>query len=304
VIKILLDAGADPSATSGAAQEISFWEFISTTSSEEEEMVEMVFSNTPLHLAAQRGHAEAVSILLDAGADVLARGMRVEWDAGVSEGTAGVVDAAIYKSTAVHLAAANGHANVVEILLDAGAEVWAEDTLSFTPLLLAVRFLHRKVVQLLLAAGADVNDHFRNVCTVLFLAVGNRDPETVKILLDAGADTKFETKQGFTPLSFAVECACPNFYGESPQTPEVQRATAQAILVIRALLEGGADPTKGVSHDPTGRYAETPLHLAESRGLEEVVDILRCSMAARVAVKQAKCMAFAMGNGTPSKPEA
>ena len=327
VIKILLDAGADVSATRGAAREISTWD-----DEEGVDVVEMAPSNTPLHLAAQRGHAEAVSILLDAGADVSARGMRVDLD----EENTGVAEYLIYKSTAVHLAAVNGNANVIKILLDAGAEVLAQDADDDTPLQLAVQHSHSKAVQVLLAAGADVNQlsYDRGGESPLYIAVGNRDPETVKILLDAGADTKLKNMFIFTPLILAVDRARPTVPGESPQTPE---AAAQAILVIRALLEGGADPSGRGTMTPMGA---TPLHFAAMIGLEEVVAILLDAGAdetrttggrtpiddarrhpaieallrgaaaarteaerARVAAAQARCVAFAMWGGEPQKPE-
>ena len=273
------------------------------------------------------GHAEAVSILLDAGADVLARGMRVDLD----EENTGVAEYLIYKSTAIHLAAVNGNANVIKILLDAGAEVLAQDEDNDTPLQLAVQHSHGKAVQVLLAAGADVNqlsDH-RGGESPLYIAVGNRDPETVKILLDAGADTKFKSMHLFTPLLSAVDCARPTVPEEEPPlTPE---AAAQAILVIRALLEGGADPSG------RGTIARTtPLHFAATHGLEEVAAILldagadeTCTAGgrtpiddarkhpavqallrgaaaarteaerARVAAARARCVAFAMGGGKP-----
>ncbi|MBC6417279.1 MAG: ankyrin repeat domain-containing protein [Rhodospirillales bacterium] len=58
--------------------------------------------NTPLHLAAVFGNAEAVAALLDAGADPNARG-----EGGL---------------TPLHAAAAHGSAEVVAALLDAGAD--------------------------------------------------------------------------------------------------------------------------------------------------------------------------------------
>ena len=55
-------------------------------------------------------------------------------------------------------AAAEGHAAVVEALLEAGADFRARLPSGFTPLLFAVREGRLDVVRVLLKAGADVNE--------------------------------------------------------------------------------------------------------------------------------------------------
>src|SRR5438445_752474 len=55
-------------------------------------------------------------------------------------------------------AAAEGHADVVEVLIGAGADVRGRLSSGFTPLLFAVREGRTNVVRLLLRAGADVNE--------------------------------------------------------------------------------------------------------------------------------------------------
>jgi ankyrin repeat protein len=68
------------------------------------------------------------------------------------------VDQASGGSTALHHAAWRGHADVVKLLLQAGADVNAKTrSNSETPLHLAAMHGHTDVIQLLLQAGADVN---------------------------------------------------------------------------------------------------------------------------------------------------
>jgi ankyrin repeat protein len=68
---------------------------------------------TPVHTAALKGHAEVVTILLKAGAEVNAK--------------------VLENCTPLYYAAENGHAEVVKILLMAGADPRAADRAGKTP---------------------------------------------------------------------------------------------------------------------------------------------------------------------------
>jgi protocatechuate 3,4-dioxygenase beta subunit len=88
---------------------------------------------TPLHLAAEGGHADVVRALLEVKADVNARDK-----AG---------------RTPLHLAAEGGHRDAVEALLAAGADVNATDLKGQTPTGLAVQNGHEEVADLLRPYG-------------------------------------------------------------------------------------------------------------------------------------------------------
>lgn len=92
---------------------------------------------TPLQLASFFGHAEAVRVLLDRGADV------------------GAVSANPMHLQALHSAAAGGHADVVRLLLEAGADPNARQQRGFTPLMAAAARGDEALVQVLLDAGAN-----------------------------------------------------------------------------------------------------------------------------------------------------
>src|SRR4029079_16922863 len=89
--------------------------------------------------AARTGALAAVKALLSRGASVDAKDER-------------------RGQTALMWAAAEGHAAVVQALIDAGADFRARVPSGFTPLLFAVREGRIEVVRVLLKAGADVNE--------------------------------------------------------------------------------------------------------------------------------------------------
>jgi len=94
---------------------------------------------TALHLAAYFGHPATVRVLLEEDADV----------EDVAENPTQV--------RALHSGVAGRSIEVVEALLDAGAELEARQQNGFTPLMGAAAGGVTEIVERLLAAGAEVN---------------------------------------------------------------------------------------------------------------------------------------------------
>jgi ankyrin repeat protein len=92
---------------------------------------------TALHLAAFFGRAEAVHILLDAGASVAAYTRNA------------------FANQPLHAAAAGRHVEVCRLLLAAGADVNATQHGGYTPLHEAAQHGDDEMVELFLSAGAD-----------------------------------------------------------------------------------------------------------------------------------------------------
>ena len=161
----------------------------------------------PLIDAVKAGDAAAVRTLLRGGAN-----------ASVAQGDG---------LTALHLAAQSGNLEIVRLLLGAKANVEAKSKIGdYTPLHLAAGAAQAGVVEALLGAGANVAAVTTSTgVTPLHLAAKAINGEaTVRALLAKGAPVNaVESAAGQTPLMFA--------------------AGAGRTESVRALLQGGADPS-------------------------------------------------------------
>ena len=150
--------------------------------------------------------------------------------------------------TALHLAATHGHANVVQVLIDAKANVNAMRTDGCTPLHLAACFGYDEVAKLLLAAGAklDILDMTQN--TALQLAAWDGHAAVVQQLIAKGADLELPDAFGRTPLILAADDG--------------------HVEVVRLLVSAGA------KLETKTHKGHTALFLAADHNEKEVVKVL------------------------------
>ena len=145
---------------------------------------------TPLLSAAKRGHTEVCQLLLETG------------KANVEETVVG--PSLLDGDTALMLAAHQGHASTVAVLLSKGAKVDAKDKHGFTPLLAAANERYTEVCEVLLDKGkANIEETDPEGNTALMLAFMN--PITVALLLSKGAEVDKRDHAGFSSLIAAVQ---------------------------------------------------------------------------------------------------
>ena len=223
---------------------------------------------TPLSLACTNGNATIVEQLLDAGADANASlpGGETMLMTAARTGRIGAVRALLVRGAHVHAkesrrgqtaliwAAAEGHADVVEELIKAGADFRTPLDSGFTPLLFAVRQGRSDAVKALLKAGADVNEtsqvrassklsleQKRSIpagTTPLLLAVFNGHFELAAELMDAGADPNADSI-GYTALHAVVKARKTGMGDNDLPRPDGSGNMTSIEFVRRLVAKGG-----------------------------------------------------------------
>ena len=93
-----------------------------------------------------------------------------------------------YGWTPLIFASDNGHKEIVEMLMRAGADIEKADKYGWTPLIVAINNGHKEIVEILIRAGADIEKANKYGWTPLIIASNNGYKEIVEMLIRAGAD--------------------------------------------------------------------------------------------------------------------
>uniref|UniRef100_A0A8C1BZ41 Retinoic acid induced 14 n=1 Tax=Cyprinus carpio carpio TaxID=630221 RepID=A0A8C1BZ41_CYPCA len=227
-----------------------------------------------LHVAATRGQAECLAVILAHGADVslqdtsgftalhlAAKNNHSECAKKLLQ-TKCVVDALDSSGrTALHHAAANGDTVIVQLLCEHKCHVNLKDSDGFTPLLLSARHAHTEVCQSLLDWGADINARDNNGRTAVMLASESSCPAAVELLVQRGADLQMVDSLGhdvlhYAKLSGSSEVRTPlNTHGQKlnedrSSTPKKRKAPPPPISPIQSA---------GFISPPYFTPTETPL---------------------------------------------
>ena len=223
--------------------------------------------DTPLHLASLslQNSAEVIERLIAAGADKEATNQR--------------------RYTPLHLAIVNDQSACVAQLLKLGANVKAATSKKFTPLHVAAQYRKSStdIVEHLLQAGADIEARSEAGSSPLLVAVFNDNITCVIHLLEHGANIQARDNRKWTALHFAAEyCKSSTDIvehllqaGADTEARTLGVASPLSIAVIHDnitcaihLLERGANIQARDNWDYTS------LHWAARKGLHPIVKLL------------------------------
>ena len=241
---------------------------------------------TPLMIAAEEGHINAVTSLVKCGANVHLQDKDGQ--------------------TALHHAMQSPQASICEVLsclIKNGADVNAHTFRNETPLMLASRDDHVNVVTFLIKHGADVDLQDKDGDTALHYAASSSLPEIVETLLNLGA-SHMCNHQGLTPLHQAcisANIAVVEYLIQRPEITREQRVDALELLgasratqykefsllsffvaeglmfIKRGVEERFVDPSQPILKQPkkpaygNRKESQTPEELAQIEGDTEAI---------------------------------
>ena len=198
IVELLLAKGADVNYKTDRG----YTALTSASYNGHKEVVELLLDKgavnrgAALVIASQNGHKEVVELLLAKGADVNATASAYF---GIKNGTTAFMNAlpiedkgatwSKFGATALIFSSHNGYLDVVQLLLDKGANVNATMSNGATALIYASQNGHKEVVQALIDKGSDLNHKMSDGSTALMLACERGYVETVIFLYQMGADT-------------------------------------------------------------------------------------------------------------------
>jgi ankyrin repeat protein len=253
---------------------------------------------TPLLAAARAGSVAAVRLLLARSVDVNAAEK-------------------FQKTTALMWAAAEGHLDVVDVLIEAGADVNRQahvtslttrhnadhPTGGFTALMWAARGGDDAMVRRLVARGADVNLKNGDGASAAMVAMYNDRFDVAGTLIELGSDVN----DGSLYVAVEMRDATTDqfaFDGSRRRPDHANKLTA--IDLMRILLERGADSNKtfagqfhSTSMPNTDRFDNTPFFKA---AISADVDALKLLIKHGAAVDQTPVAVPAAGKESGDQP--
>ena len=145
-----------------------------------------------------------------------------------------------------------GYLEIVQLLVEHGADVNYNAFRGFTPIRIAARNGHLKIVKFLAENGADIDSKAMDGATPLEHAASKGHYEIVKFLIEKGANVNNKDEEGDFPIGEAAK------YGYTD--------------IIKLLIENNADLSLKNAED------KTAYDLAKERGQNKAAELIKTNL--------------------------
>lgn len=300
IVRILVDAGADPNATTAKGHTA----------------IDLIASGrAPREAGVQ---IELIDYLAERGGDVNVRPWRTPLETALMHGETEASEALLRHGakTDLRLAAGLGRIDEIETYFledgtlkpDACGLIPEVDGKKPTPtdeeilveaFVLAVMNWQFETVDFLLEKGVNINTHdkychggnhtpLHHCCSNVARSTNRTETTMVEFLLERGADPTIKDAgiANSMPIGWAIHNGHPKIltlllergaYAVDPSSMVRHAASRDSINVLKVLLKagGGAETTAGPFGDGTDDEGETALQIAEKRGRADFVALLK-----------------------------
>ena len=272
-INLLLEAGADPNIADDSGVTCLMFAVGEDCSNE---VLQAIIDHgadvnnasndncTALMLACAKRHADAINVLLKAGANpnitddsgatclmcAVGKDCSKEVLQAIIDYGADVNATSKENFSALMIACGEGYTDNINMLMEAGANPNIADDSGATCLMCAVgEDCSNEVLQAIVDHGADVNATNKQNCTALMISCTKRNIDAIYLLLKAGANPNIADDSGVTCLMRAVGEDCSN-------------------EVLQAIIDHGAD----VNY--TSKENGTALMIACAKSYTDAINVL------------------------------
>ncbi|MEP0859719.1 ankyrin repeat domain-containing protein [Trichocoleus sp. DQ-U1] len=288
IVEALLEAGANVNAKSGIAKSPKFNPTISVSSvpgnASLGEMISEALEDAP---DQAKGFFAGFTQFVDAFSDensISSAGTNEQQNSSQDEGVEFDEEENFdeeEEKTALIVAIASGHVEIVKTLLKAGAEVNPNTWHDSVPLVVAAKHGQLEIVHALISAGAEVNKPGWDCggYTPLGMAVEHGQVEIVRVLLEAGANPlggdsettslAIAAVHGYIEImQLLLKTGVDINYPKGSYTALIGAANNGQFKMVQMLVEAGADVNAWYEG------SNTPLRYAAYNGHREIHDYL------------------------------